>query len=219
MNLYEYAGSNPVDTLDPRGLSLSKSIITSIVREVFKYCTDYKGGEKVIGVILAGIRASHPRCLPGSLTALTAGNPYAHCVWSCKVAKTSGKGWAEKCGKLKEGLDRAVADFADSIRDSCWNHLPVWIKGQLAAWACSADQESDLRDNAAGRLCGTDECLKCEYPKCGDCCADYHGIKPDTPEGEESKGERPYGPRCTDRYKRALGEPESTRRPLTFAIE
>jgi len=125
------------------------------------------------------------------------------------VAKKYGEEQAIDCSERKEALDRTFADFADSIPDSCWNRLPEWpisVRQQLAAWACSADQDSDLRDNAAGRNCGTDKCLKCKYPKCGDCCTDRYKISPRTPEGKESEGERPYGPRCTERYKRALGE-------------
>jgi hypothetical protein len=145
-------------------------------------------------------------CIPGMFTG--GGNPYKHCVWSCEVAKKYGEEQARKCGRLKEDFDWAFADLADSIRSSCWKRLPRSVRKQIAGWTCSAYQRSDFRDNAAGRFCGTNECLKCEYAECGDCCADYHGITPRTPEGKESKGERPYSPRCTHRYQEALGELE-----------
>ena len=117
------------------------------------------------------------------------------------MAKFWGEEQAKKCGRLKEDLDWAVADFADSITSSCWNQLrPIWRK-TLAGFACSAYQRSDFRDNAAGRDCGTDQCLMCLYWKCGDCCKNAKKIGPRTPEGGT---ERPFSPRCRDRYKREM---------------
>jgi len=203
MNLYEYACSNPVDTVDPSGSSIVRRMVASVVREVFRYCTRYRGGWELTRVALAGARLADPQCWPGALTALRRGNgnPYAHCVWSCKVAKKHGKKQAEKCNERKEALDSAIADFADSIRDSCWNHLPAWAKRWLAAWACSADQLSDIKDNAAGIECGIKKCLRDK--SCEECCEKNKRIEPGTKEGNE---DRPYGKRCRPRYLKEMGE-------------
>jgi hypothetical protein len=139
-----------------------------------------------------------------------AGYPYGHCVWSCEIAKKHGKKRAIACGKLKEKWDKAGADLADSIHNDCWDKLGKYapaVQKYLAGWACSAGQDSDDRDNNAGINCGTDECLKCTYDEnCRDCCAGAYRIFPYTPEGEGT--DRKWGKRCTDRYKRALGELE-----------
>jgi len=203
LSLYEYASSNPLGIVDPSGLS----IISIIVEAIALHCTDWTDGPyMLIQVELALIRAGDYRCLPGAFTG--GGNPYKHCVWSCEVAKKYGEDQARRCGRLKEDVDWAIANLADSISDSCWNNLlPDSVKSMIAAWVCSAYQRSDLRDNAAGRDCGTDQCLICKYPDCGDCCENEKNIGPRTPEGRESDGERPYSPRCRDRYQEAL-DPE-----------
>ncbi len=206
LNLYEYVSSNPVDRLDASGSTSVESILATI-RGIRECAPDYiAAGRHVPGVIRAAARAGNPRCLPGSLTVLTvsgAGNPYAHCVWSCEVAKENGAEVADECNRRKEDLDTAVADLADAIRgDSCWNLLPQFAKKHLAAWACSANQGSDISDNATGIGCGTDECVKAGDKTCGDCCGE-NGVPAGTPEGDER---RPYGSRCKPRYLTEMGE-------------
>jgi len=195
MNLYEYASSNPVITIDPSGSSIAIIIIWKVAR----YCGGIDLLYQARQVKRAADNLADLRCARGAGT--RGGNPYKHCVWSCKTAKFWGEEQAKKCGRLKEDLDWAIADFADSITSSCWNRLRRSWRKALAATVCSAYQRSDFRDNAAGIDCGTDSCLMCWYWRCEDCCEKAKKIGPRTGEGGT---ERPWGRRCTGRYLREM---------------
>lgn len=110
-----------------------------------------------------------------------------------------GEDFAEDMSSEKEEIDQAFCDLGNSMSDACWNALPNLIRWYIAASCCSANQPSDLEDNAAGRDCGSDPCMKDKT--CEECCASK-GIGPDTPEGPGT--DRPYGPGCTDRYLNEL---------------
>ncbi len=134
--------------------------------------------------------------LESSRTATGGGNPYGHCVWSCNMAKRNGEDWAEEEGWQKEALDEAVFGFTETINNFCWNKLlPSFAKKHLADWVCSASQDSDDRDNTAGRDCATDPCLKDK--SCEECCSDDKNIPRGTEEGDKK---RPWGHRCKGRY-------------------
>jgi RHS repeat-associated protein len=187
MNLYEYATSNPVVFLDSSGASVFRTI-----RMIIGICGRPE-------MILAAYKVAWAAAwtAPGAPYAVpTGGNPWAHCVWSCRMARAEGNNFARIMGEKKEALDTAVADFADTIYDHCWNKLPFGARWYLSEWVCSANQDSDITDNKKGR-----ECV-CPEESCEECCT-RKDIPKGTPEGD---AERPYGERCKGRYKKELEE-------------
>ncbi len=112
-------------------------------------------------------------------------------------SRVGGNAFATDMGNKKEALDNAIADLADSFPGSCWDMLPASARRTLSGWACSADQASDYNDNATGRDCGSN----CKKKSCAECCKDNR-IDSETKDGPGTS--RPYGPRCSDRYKNEL---------------
>lgn len=198
LSLYEYGSADPLRFVDPSGL-----LINPILDTVLKYCSGgMRGKWKLLKVAQALARARDGRHDAEVLPS----HPFEHCVWSCKTTLRVGKERARELGNLKEDLDTAVAEWANSIPDCCWKLLPFKARVFLSDWVCSAQQESDYMDNETGIQCG-DECIL--PSECKQCCRD-HGVEDNTDEGPGT--DRPYGKYCqgnryeaTMRQKKGLG--------------
>jgi len=178
MNLYSYAQNKPLNKTDPFGTCTVDTIrrVNDLVRAAVHAAP--------------GLRHFWPPHL---------NNPHMHCVWGCRMTKDRGWAYAAAMSARKEDLDLAFYRLGESIPDWCWDMLPRWVRKNIAAWACSAYQESDIRDNLVGIACGI--CAKKQ--SCEQCCT-CRGIGPDTEEGPGSDPDRSWGPYCTDRYSREL---------------
>ena len=112
-------------------------------------------------------------------------NPFQHCVWNCRMTRTIGESAAESCSSQKEQVDMGICDYAKELDGhGCFTELTQDMQEQLAAYCCSADQESDYDDNASGRDCGP--VWLCPrppfYQSCERCC-NRQGLDENTPEG------------------------------------
>jgi len=203
MSLYKYVRSNPIANLDVFGLNTyilygNPNLLHDDI------CSDPSRAKihKRIWALLWQQKETWRRDFKDE-----GGNPYKHCVWNCKMTLRKGEKYAKDMSALKEQLDEALADLADTYDcDCCWPQLSLRYRRLLADWACSAHQSSDYRDNAKGRYCGS---LNLVAISCEECCGlktpgedgMIEGITPTTGEGGKK---RPYGPRCKPCYLKLM---------------
>ena len=183
MNLYEMMGSNLLMGSDPWGLLFFPPNPVRSCRGLSKF----KSIRKLIG-IAHGASMGWP--IEGS-------NPHKHCVWNCRMSREKGRDFALEMGIIKEAIDLSIFLGAEQITDCEWKLFfgILGLRKIISSWVCSAFQESDIIDNIVGIECGETK------KPCEQCCTD-RGIGKETEEGTGTA--RPWGPFCTDRYKREM---------------
>jgi hypothetical protein len=207
-DLYVFVLNSPAQYRDPLGLSTDWGSICEGI-SFSAYC------QLRLLAAIANISYRYSLIAGSAPFMTTEGTyPYQHCVWSCRMTRTMGAGFAEIMGNRKEKGDNAVCDLRDIVRD-CTDDACGWCKmpqagRKLIHDACnSADQPSDFADNATGREIG--EGLDAGWAadtECEEGCA-AAGVPSDVKEGSDT--ERPFGPRSA--YHACPGD-DAARFPL-----
>jgi RHS repeat-associated protein len=147
-NLYAFGPNNPVDTIDPLGLSLADGTFGGgIGGPLLKFCQAAKdrtcnnavGANVLLQLKLEGIDGNDD---PGG------GNAFRHCLAACQSAKTCGEESAKRFWNGREDgstasgrqdLDNNAIGFGNASQSSCWDAC-------MKSW------------NGGGLRCGTGPC-------------------------------------------------------------